>query len=259
MKKLLPISLMFFLSLNLLAQEQQRKPSWSPPLPEKRKMLKPSVGLDNQLIKKEEIEMETISFEPDPILTTPAENTAIDANKSIEIPVQTLEVEAPVDEPDTETILTEQQPQAIDRTNTDRTLETQPVESKPAVIADKTPANVSDTPLMIANNTPIQGEKTVIRSKRNTNQEDSNYSWTVVKSLPLNTPKAYQSGKTTVQLYVTIDSNGRVVAVSPASANENRMLAMHASRSVQKWRFEAPKKYGIDENMSRTLEIEMAP
>jgi len=228
MKQLLFFGLVFFLSFDIVAQDEHRKPSWSPPLPEKRKMPKSSMSLNNKLLQKEDIQVESISFDPTPVTgTIPGLNDNTIKPLDIEsVEIEPVEVKAP----------------PIDRTEVSEEPINRPIteEAEKAIASTQSEIVGAQAPsqnILLREDKP--GEKTVIKSATGTH--DSGYSWTVVKSLPLTTPKAFQSSKTTVHLHVTINPAGPVVAVSTASANQNILLSIHASRSLHNWRLQAPQ------------------
>lgn len=85
------------------------------------------------------------------------------------------------------------------------------------------------------------------------------YTWNILKSMPITSPKSYHTDQSTVQLIVTIDPSGRVIQTKPTARNEDRVLARHAMRSIKKWRFDAPEKYGIKNPVTKTLSINLMP
>lgn len=220
------------LSLNATAQEQEKRPSWSPPLPEKRTIPKSAVGLNKDLAEKEDITVDTATFDSDFSAT---DDTAIE---------DSLQINSTIIEPidiDPADITSTPVDDIQDNTDTSSSLSEAVISSER--IADQ--------------NNP--GAKAIISATTANRSLNSAYAWTVIQSSPLRAPQTSRNSRTTVHLYVTINTDGRVVAVSPASANEDQRLAMQASRSVQKWRFEPPRKYGINGNMSGTLEIDLNP
>ena len=222
MKQLLMICFVVLFSLEAFAQDE-KKPSWSPPLPEKRKVLKPKVGLDKGLTQKEDIQVDAVSFDSE--FTT-------DQDASVENSLDTESIVAPLDIDAADITISSEEIQDT-------------IESNGSAVSSEA----------ITEADPAQ--QAIIRSIATNRSGNSDYSWTLLESSPVKAPRTAQNDADTVHLYVTINSDGRVVAVSPASANGNQRLAMHASRWVQKWVFEAPKNYGINGNVSGTLEIAM--
>lgn len=82
------------------------------------------------------------------------------------------------------------------------------------------------------------------------------YKWQVLKVSEVQLPSHYDTSKP-LNLDIHINPNGRVIDVLSKEADLSVKDLKFIKKSIEKWRFEPPKKLGIDINMNKSFLIDI--
>ena len=228
MKKTILLVAMLSTQLAWSQENDGKRPSWSQGLPERHKTAAPNMknqiptmedglGADLDLgMSRTDIEFEGLSK---PVVIKP-ENKKIDAVEPIE------PVHSPVVEFDTEAVL--QAPSTATSTSHQK-------------------SNVN-----MQSNVLVQQKEKV---QAPVDENAASYLWHVERMVPVQVPKSLAAQHHSVLLKLSIDSQGKVIDVSPVIDQTSPTVMRHAIRYVNQWRFEPPRKQGINHELSRVFNV----
>lgn len=82
------------------------------------------------------------------------------------------------------------------------------------------------------------------------------YKWTPIKTTPIDVTDDFDGSKA-IKLKIQINPKGHVTRVTDSETTIPRQLFKSAEKSILNWRFQAPSKIGITENISKTFSIDI--
>ena len=103
------------------------------------------------------------------------------------------------------------------------------------------------------------GQRSIQYRQQNTpdiNPLHHKYKWNVVKTTPIDIPDRYAT-QSTLKVRIYINPQGEVIKVAAAAPDVPAMMLKEAQKSIENWRFEAPKDIGISDNLAKTFTIEI--
>lgn len=251
MKFLLILMLIIWL-MSSQANDNDRRPSWSQGLPEKKatpEINKPDFKIDTIEIERTSIETNIVKPQigySKQINVTNSQQEQVTQEAQIESPEKNNKKSRQLSEVD---LLVQQKSQVQSHSNIEA-----PEQSG---FADEEPSDSMNSKEAV-----VSSPRTQLNARELTaiaKQSKQIYGWEIIRQFPIEVSSMLYDKQSSVLLKIFIDAKGDVIAVEPVLNEIPDSLVIQAQRSIKRWKFVPPQSMGFKQQvLSRVFKVALS-